>query len=237
LLAAGLLLLSASVARADDTAKAIISKAIQAHGGAEKLAKLRVRQEKTKATSESDGQPVAVTRDTLVDLPDRWKVVQESERQGRKVTNVFGINGDKGWADFGKGPMELKGGLKGVRQQYYVLSFTPLLKDQRFKLSALEEAKVNDRPALGVKASAPDEVAIELYFDKESGLLVMSRRRVPSNMQELNLETLYSGYKETEGVKWPWKRVFYRDGNRTGEEEITELKFLDRINESEFDRP
>jgi hypothetical protein len=233
----GLLWLPALPVRGDDTAKAIIAKAIQAHGGAENLAKLRVRREVTNSTSESEGQTVTLTKDTLVDLPDRWKETRETEREGQKVINLFGINGDKGWANFGKQSMDLEGGLKGLRQQYYVLSLTPLLKDQRFRLSALAEEQVTNRPALGVRVSGPDDVDNELYFDKETGLLVKSRRRVPSNAQELSLEILYSEYKETDGVKWPWKRVFYRDGKRTGDEEIAALKFLDRVDESEFAKP
>jgi hypothetical protein len=231
-LAAGLLWLLAVEAQADDTAKAIIAKAIQAHGGAEKLAKLRVRREKTKITTESDGQPVPLSDDTLVQHPDRWRLTSEAERQGRRYTSIFVANGDRGWMNLGRQTMEWKGARKELLHRDYVLTLTPLLKDQGFTLSALGEVKVNDRPALGVKVSAPDYLDMDLYFDKETGLLVKSGSRGQSSVEDV-----YSDYKETDGLKWPMKSVRYRNGNRVGEKEITELKFLDKIDDGEFAKP
>jgi hypothetical protein len=131
-------------------------------------------------------------------------------------------------------------GLKFVKEQMheaYVLTLTPLLKDQRFALSALGETKLNDRPALGVKVSAKERRDVDLYFDKETGLLVKSVAKVVLRMQETDQEIRYSGYKDVEGLKWPMKAVQYRNGNKYAETEITELKFLEKGDDSVFSVP
>jgi len=234
LLTAGLFLAWASLALADDAAKSIIEKAIKAHGGAENLAKLKVRQEKTETKYDKMS---TFTMDSLIQLPDRAKYAA----RGSNWTFIEVINGDKIWTDADGKPGEttaeqLKHG-KELLHENYVVTLAPLLKDKRFKLSPLTEIKVNDRPALGVKVTAKDHADVDLYFDKDTGLLVKSEATRPFDGQDIVMSTVYSEYKETDGLKWPRRKVDYWDGKQVRESEITELRFLDKIDDSEFAKP
>lgn len=239
LLVAGVFVLPASHAQVDDTAKAIVEKAIKAHGGADKLAKLQLRQEKAKFTRDIGGQSLTVTTDSLLSLPDRVKATTEADGQRPASTTI--ISGAKGWASVAGQTRELSAEQVKIQKERllgdYLLTLTPLLKDKNLTLSPLGEIKVNDRPALGVKVSAKDQKDLDVYFDKESGLLVKSVMRVAFRMQEVDGDTFYGEYKELEGLKWPMKAVQYRDGIRFGETEITELRLLDRIDDSAFTKP
>jgi hypothetical protein len=230
LLATGLFLIPTARAQQDDTARAILEKAVKAHGGAEKLAKLKVRQEKTKLTYEAGGETFTETTDSLTALPDRDK---ETLQRGIS-TFIVVINGDKGWINSGGRTLEYTA--KHLKYQKdrlhwkYVLTLAPLLKDKALALSPLGEIKVNDRPALGVRVSAKDRTDVDLYFDKESGLLTKS-------VVLLDVEFIYGDYKEVAGLKWPMKLRLYVDGKRGGELEITELRLLDKIDGSAFAKP
>jgi hypothetical protein len=237
LLTAGLCLAWSSTTHADDTAKAIIEKAIKAHGGADNLAKLKIREEKANFTLDSGGKTFPFTSDSLIHLPH-----QEKTTTRRQVaTFIHVINGDKAWANIGGKTREATAEQLRVLQARlhadYVVTLSPILKDKGFALSPMGEGKVNDRPVLGVKVTAKDHEDVDLYFDKESGLLVKSEVIRKVDGQDIVMATVYSEYKETEGLRWPRKKVDYRDGKQERETEITELKFLDKIDAREFDKP
>ena len=78
---------------------------------------------------------------------------------------------------------------------------------------------------------------MDLYFDKDTGLLVKSEATRPFDGQDIVMSTVYSEYKETDGLKWPRRKVDYWDGKQVRESEITELRFLDKIDDSEFAKP
>ena len=51
------------------------------------------------------------------------------------------------------------------------------LRDADFQLSPAGEVKVNDRPALGLRVSRKGWPDVNVYFDKESGLVVKAATR------------------------------------------------------------
>jgi hypothetical protein len=243
LLTAGLLVVGAARTHAEDVTKGIIQKAITAHGGAAKLAQLRVRQEKTRSTFEARGLTVTATTDSLVQLPDRRKDTIDNEAGGNKSTSIQVVQGDMAWqrrnGQTTAYPAEQRRWLQERLHGDYVLTLAPLLQDPELTLSALGEVQVNGRQALGVKVSARDRQDVDLYFDKANGLLVKSGgKRFLSRTQEAYVETVYSDYQETDGLTWPRKAVDYLEGiKKVQETELTELRFLDKIDAGEFAQP
>ena len=68
-----LLLGQAGRVLAEDTAQAIIDKAIKAHGGAEKLAKFKAVQTSGKGTIEVMGMTLSFTAEGAAQMPDKFK--------------------------------------------------------------------------------------------------------------------------------------------------------------------
>src|SRR5205823_2538035 len=96
-LAAGLLL--AGAVRADDEAavRAVIDKAVKAHGGAEKLAKYKGSITKMKGKFHSLGMPIDYTGEFIVQLPDKSKITIEGEFMGQKFSFIQILVGGKAW--------------------------------------------------------------------------------------------------------------------------------------------
>ncbi|MGH7224772.1 MAG: hypothetical protein ACRELF_16235, partial [Gemmataceae bacterium] len=161
-----LLLLAAPDLIAAEDARAIIEKAIQAHGGEAKLARLKAVVSKAKGTVKL-GSEVAFTRETVWQWPDHLKSVVKLASDP-PTTLVETIAGDERWSRRDGKPHPLAGAKwDELRAQAHVrrlLLLTPLLHDNIYELSALEKIRIDDRPALGVRVVCPGERDVKLYF-------------------------------------------------------------------------
>ncbi len=83
------------------------------------------------------------------------------------------------------------------------------LKDPKVKLSSLGESKVGDRAVAGIKVSSEGHKDINLYFDKETGLLAKAGRKVKSmDGEDVDQEAFYSDFKvDSDGIKRAKKQV------------------------------
>src|SRR5262245_3370623 len=94
-LGVGLLVAFAGRGRAADDVKAVLDKAIKAHGYDDKAEKLKAARIKTKGKLEVGGG-LDVTQDIAYQLPDKLKDTLQLEIDGNKVTIVTVVNGEKG---------------------------------------------------------------------------------------------------------------------------------------------
>jgi hypothetical protein len=86
--------------------------------------------------------------------------------------------------------------------------------------------------------SAKGKLDVNLYFDKVTGLLVKTERRALGlNQEEIALETFFTDYKEVDGVKYPMTLVLHHDGKPYMKQAVTEVRFEDQIDDSDFARP
>jgi hypothetical protein len=171
-------LLAGGAVRADDAAdaKAVLDKAIAAHGGADNLAKNKAVTMQIKGKLHgvaADG--VDFTGDIASQLPDRLRFAMDLTVMGTdlKITQV--VKGDKGWLAVNGMVMELsKEQMAEAKEQMYVAGVTRLvaLRDKAYKLSPLGEAKVEGKDAVGLRVEHKDHRDVSLYFDKKTGLLL-----------------------------------------------------------------
>jgi hypothetical protein len=214
-------------------AVAIVDKAIKAIGGEDKLSKAKAVSWKAKGTFTFMGNDSPVTTQTVVQNLDHFRQEFEGEFNGNKVKAVTVLNGDKGSRSFADNHQDLdKDALVNEKRMLY-LTVIPItifpLKDKAFKTEAIEETKVADKPAAGIKVTAPDGKDFKLYFDKESGLPVRLVAKVIGFMgEEYTQETTFSDYKEMEGIKKATKVQTKRDGEKFIDMEVTEFKVLDK---------
>jgi hypothetical protein len=232
----------ASATDAQEEARSILDRAIQAHGGAEKLAKLGSVRRKLKSTVWINGNAVPVTVERTDHPPGRSKVEQRLELDGQAITTTSVLNGDKAWTNFNGDTQEARAEFRARKQvELYLLwveSLVPVRKDKAFSLSPLGEIKVDDRPAVGIKVTSKGRPDVDLYFDKESGLLVKSAYRGLDEFEkEVVTECFFRDYKETVGLKRPTKFHFLRDGVKTSEHEVVETTFEEKLEDSEFAKP
>jgi hypothetical protein len=243
-LAAALAVVTAGAARAEekkDDAKALIEKAIKAAGGEAKLAKFNAVTFKGKGKFYGMGDGVDYTGEWSVQKPDKMRV----EIKSGDFTFTQVVNGDKVWRKIGDNAEEVtdKDAVKEAKENMYaegVASLLPLVKDKGYEFAALGEVKVADKPAVGVRVSHKGHRDVNLFFDKDSGLLVKSEATVKDEMtggKEETQETLYSDYKEIGGAKHATKVVINRDGKKYIDAEMSDYEPKEKLDDKVFEKP
>jgi hypothetical protein len=237
----GALLLTVG-ARAEDDAKAVIAKAIKAHGGEEAQTKFQAAQTKAKGKIELFGG-LEFTQESAFMLPDRFKESVSMEVMGQQIQVVSVLKGTELSivANGQEVPIDekMKDALKESVYAMKVARLVPLVKEKGFELSSLGEVKVGDKPAVGVLVKSKGRKDISLFFDKETGLLKKWEHRTvdPQSGNEITEERIVTEYTKTDGVPTAKKVTVNHDGNKFMELEILETKRLEKLEDSEFAKP
>ena len=236
------LILSTTLVRAADEPKAIVEKAIKAMGGLEKLSKHKASMVKAKGSVEIMGMSIPWKGEFMVQFPGQRKMEIDMDIMGNAFKFVQVLDGDKAWQVAMGTTDEVTGDkLAALKFEAYVSrveTLAPLLTEQEFTLSSLGEAKVAEKPALGVKVSCKGQKDVNLYFDKDTGLLVKTERRALDPMeQEVTAETIYSDYKELEGLKHAMKFEIRHEGKKFLDSETIEVKLLPKLDTGVFAKP
>ena len=230
--------------RAADTAKDILEKAITAHGGADLLAKNKAGQTKAKGKITLPGVgEVDFTQESAFMLPDKFKESVEITVGGQNIVVLTIANGDNISIDAAGNKVEVSDAIKGsIKQATHMLSVGRLVgpaRDKGYELSLIGESKIDDTPVVGVRVSMKDKKDISLFFDKKTNLLAKMEYRSsdPMSGNEFNEERIVTGYKkDAEGNMIPGKVTVLHDGKKYLEAEITEAKYLEKLDDAEFKR-
>jgi hypothetical protein len=243
LLVSGLVLATSAAARADDAAeaRALVDRAVQAQGGAERLAKFPAVTGKLKGTYYGLGDGVAFTGEFAAQGADRNRLVIEAETGGQKLRLVQVLNGERGWVQVNDDTEELdKEALAEAREQAYVewvATLVPLRDRKRFSFSPLGEIKIDGRPAAGVRVSSAGRIDVNLYFDKATGLLAKTETRSKEDGEEVTEEALVGEYKEVQGMKQATRLTIRRDGQLYMKCEVTDYRLAERLDATLFAKP
>ena len=227
---------------ADDEARAIIVKAIQAHGGEQTLTKLKAGQSRTKGkiTIPNFGE-VDFTQETAYLLPDKLRESMNLTVGGQKVYVLTILDGDKLSIDANDKAVEVTDNIKkafeDVKYLMKVARLVTLLKDKSYELSAAGEIKVEDKPAVGVRVASKGNKDISLYFDKQTGLLAKLEHRTIDSQTgvEIGEERIILEYqKPSEAPALPKKILIRHDGKTYIEAEVIEGKLLETLDDGLF---
>jgi hypothetical protein len=133
-------------------------------------------------------------------------------------------------------------GLKDFKEMSNVVEathlITPLL-DKKYKLALIDEAKVDGKPATGIRVSREGFRDLKLHFDKQTHLLVKMERQgldplVGMQCQETRL---YKSCQKMNGRMVPGSVALLRDGKLVLEMQILDYTVLNEIDPREFARP
>jgi hypothetical protein len=241
-LSAVVLVAFASAGRAaDDDPKDIITKAIKAHGGEEFLTKHKAAQSKNKGKINIPGVgEVDFTQEVMYMLPDKFKDSFEFQVMGQNIKVQTLVNGDKISLELnGKeipGADKVKEAMKEVGHVMNVARLVPL-KEKGYELSIIGEDKVEGKKVVGVRVTKKDQKDVNLFFDKETGLLAKLEFRsvAPGTENEVTEERIVKEYeKNKDGIPLPKKIIIKHDGKQFLEAEVVEIKYFEKLDDSEF---
>ncbi len=216
-----------------DDPRAIVAKAIKALGGEKKLKKHNAATWKEKGVYYGMGDGLPYTGAMAVQWPSQFRM---------EIEGVFTIvlDGATGWIKDGEGTRAMP--KEQVEQQImghkagWIATLLPL-KDKAFTLTALDEATVDKRPALGVKVTRKDYPEVKLYFDKKSGLLLKAVYPAKEGNKEFVQEIFFQKYQPLDGVQVPRRILLHRDGKKFVEGEVVEFQALGKLDAKVFAKP
>jgi hypothetical protein len=216
--------------RADEPdAQKLLEKAITAHGG-KALTTAKALRYKWTASNGAGDTKVETTSERWVEFPDRVLGAAETTIGQNRRDATSGYDGKVAWIKAGGKVTELDAdAAKSLRETVLpdrVMSLV-LLQEKNYKLSVVGEAKVGDKPALGVRLERKDDTDVILYFDKESGLMVKAEwRGKDHDGNEVTVERYFTEYKESGQVKYPSRVTVHQDGKPILEMALTEYELL-----------
>jgi hypothetical protein len=214
-----------AAAQAKGDPAAVIARAVQAMGGADRLAQTESFRYKAKLRFYMPGF-IGFGRVTFASRGLQcYRKEMEVERNGQTRRWLVIVNGDHScW----KAPDQVYRDTDKARNLVspyldHLVTLLPLLRGE-VKAAWGGEAEVEGHKAVVLKVSAVCYPTITLFFDRASGLLL--KMDVPSQDErtgeELHEEIFFSNYQEARGVKYAARRMTRLRGVLVSDFEITE---------------
>jgi hypothetical protein len=234
--------LAAAPGFAQDTAEAVVKKAIEAHGGADALTKYKAGTSKMKGEMSVFGMELTFTGEMTYLLPDKYKMTIDAEVAGQKLAIVQVANGKKYKQTINNMAVPLKDAerdelLQSATMQE-VTQLTPLLDPKKYTIKAEKDVDVGGNPAAVVLVTAKGFKDTKLAFDKKSGMLVKTERKglAPSmgDPMEVTEESFMSDYKKVDGVMQPMKVEVHHDGKKFMTMTMSDSKLMEKADEKLF---
>ena len=185
------------------SAEQILDKYLAAVGGVEALKKIRTRVEK--GTLEAMGKQFPI--EVYCEAPD--KRVSVSHQEG--WTSVTAFNGEVGWMQGIPGPLHRMSAPERESARIDAELYFPVRVRELYKEFRVAPGEVLDNRATAVvEARAPSRPTLLMNFDKENGLLLRLIRYTETPLGRLPTQIDYGDYKETDGVKIPYRWTLVR---------------------------
>lgn len=236
---AALVLAAAFAPAQTNDPKALLEKAIAAHGGADALDKFPAARVESKGKLFQGADEVPFKSRVVFQMPDRLCSTVEMAAGKFKHTVVNVIAGERVETSIGGVPQQVSPGqveeMKTALAIETARRLSPLLKNPKVQLTAAPVQKLDGTELPGVKASQAGFKDLLLYFDPETSLLKMLVRKGhdPSG-HSVAVQEIFSDYRDIEGVKHPAKTLVRHDGRRYLSTETTKYEPLQRADPKEL---
>lgn len=233
-----LLLHPAGAASAEEP-RALLERAIQAHGGAEQLERTKKGHIKAKVESVRLNVPVTYEIEEWFDLPSRYKHARVRSGDGTSSEYVF--TRKEAWGRQGTGPIETYPTHRALpmdRHWHAVLLTLLLLRNKDIQLKSLPEETKDGRTNAGFKATS-SQASSDFFFDKSTGLLARTRRTTSHSLtgeDEIG-DTTYEDYQYIQGVHYPMCHKVFTGKTLSSTVTLSFVEFGTQIDESVFLKP
>ncbi len=210
-------------------AEQIVTKYVEAIGGAAVVQKMNTRQEKGTINVSGRNLPIEMF----------------SRTGGKQLTVIHLPNGDSvtaydgasGWTSTPNRPVREISSVEVASAQPEVDLQLPLHMKQLFnevKTAATE--KIGDRETYVVAGMNSGEVAAKFYFDKDTGYLLRLVRYTKSPLGRNPTQIDYADYRSQDGLKIPFQLTIARPNSRLAVQ-IEDAKFNVPVDDAKFTRP
>jgi photosynthetic reaction center cytochrome c subunit len=210
-------------------AELIITKYVEAIGGAPALRKVNTREEKGTINVSGRNLPIEIL----------------SRTGGRQLTvihlptgdSVTAYDGASGWTAAPNRPVRDIPSVEVASAQPEVDLQLPLDMKQLFsEIKPLAAETIGGRAAYVVAGMTSGELAAKFYFDKDSGFLLRILRYTKSPLGRNPTQIDYADYRPQDGLEVPFQQTIARPNSRLTIQ-IEEAKFNVTVDDTKFARP
>jgi hypothetical protein len=225
----------------ESPARKVLIRAIEAHGGENNVARSRIGQ--ARGTGSKIGAhrlPFEFHWEETFQMPTRLKRVMWRKSLGITTsTMVFLYRDGALWGRIDEEEPQMDKSKRHVPESFFVvLGLLADLRRENLPLKLLEETTLAGRPVVPIEFEGKGWGHVVLYFDKDTGLLVKRQKRdTEADGNATSLDLFYGQYRDFEGIAVPQSVAMYRDSELDQRLNLTGIKFLDRIDDSVFEKP
>jgi hypothetical protein len=225
-----------------ESAQRLISDAVQAKGGLEKLRSIRTVKADATVWIDAPGGRVEVRTTTWIRYPDAFRV--DAQMPTGPVSQV--LVGDSYWIRDARGtvsaPEDVARDLRGSIQRDAIrllLAMTekqPALNRVVVTVDGQKMPAIEVRSASGRAAARAGDTALTLVFDPASTLLARLRYAVQTAQGVRGVEEVFSDYRDVNGLKVAFKAVVQREGSPRVERLLRNFEYNIPLDASLFER-
>lgn len=211
--------------------KQLLSSALKAMGG-DKLKALKDITRVNQASIASPQGEVTANIETAILYPDKFK--QTLRLPGGEV--IYVMNGQTGWAKTPQGMQELSESQKNDLAESVFRDTINLFKNldgDRITPQFVERADVDGKKADVVLVSNKEGKTVKLYLDATDHLLLKKAYRSTMGAPA-EVEEMFSDYRDTSGVRIPFKTITKRNGQKFIDASLTDVKINSGLDEKIF---
>src|SRR6185369_13750427 len=112
------------------------------------------------------------------------------------------------------------------------------MTEKGWKLSSLGEIKIDDKPAVGIKAARKGLPEMDLYFDKVTMLPMKAEMRLQeTDSMEATYVARFGAYKKVKGRQFFTKLTVLRDDKVLLEMERSDFEAKENVDDETFGKP
>jgi nicotinamidase-related amidase len=220
----------------------VIDRAIRAHGGEAKLARLlkgRVKLE----TRLFLGQKEQVMAEIVTfHSPGRLRREISWETNGRTLTDVLVVNQRRRWMlpTGEENAIELPEENPEVAGPYCytALAGLPNIRSAGVSTSRVPDERLGGRAVNCLRLERDDRWLQTYYFDKENGRLVKTSHPGGNAIYGPgNCDVSYSDFRDFDGLVLSTRMTFYMAGEKTSEIRVSRIDFLQEVPPETFEKP
>ncbi len=219
----------------DDGARAFIARAVAAKGGLNLLRSIQTVRAESVATVQSNGINADLLSTTTIRYPGEFRI--DAMTPAGRLVQVFSAG--KYWVQDSSGVRDAPESMAALIRGNVQRDTVPLLlalNDGKISAS-LSEAAEEGRTMPVLEVALPGSALLTLIFDPETALLAKSKYRMSGPTGDVNVEEIYSNYRDVNGLKVPFTTEVRRDGAPAVQRTLRKFEFNVPVDSALFSKP
>lgn len=164
--------------------------------------------------------------------------IREGMAETEKRTYLF--DGQQAWVKTGDGEFEPSPVEDRITDLFPLLVLRDLITlcSSKYTLSRQDDVTINSRPLIVVSVNRDQQLLSNLYFDKDTKLLVRTSfvDRNPRSNVDGNFEIEYSDFRSYTGITLPMKVIEYVDGKVYIQKTVQRFQPMEKIDPAVFEK-